>query len=144
MECREAKGKLVAYVDGQLSGADRETIGEHIPHCSMCQQEVKEWEKLSFVLGQYPEAKVSSDFVPRFWEKVQEQETVYRRQNLFFYRFAAATVALSLFLGIIGARLTMHNVNTEQLSAAVRIDYNMRDYSPDSLSRVVIYNESKE
>lgn len=150
MDCKEVQGKLAAYQEGRLGEETREAIREHVSHCPACAQELRQWERFSLFLGQYPELQAEDGFVPRFWEKVREHEDLERRKGIFFHRFAAATVVLSLLFGIIGGKMLAEREITERLAGDVKLEY-FRDYPPDSLSgRIgtlvsnIKYNEGRD
>jgi anti-sigma factor RsiW len=62
MNCNRFESKLIAYMDGKASGAERREVEAHIAACAACRSRVKEFGALWGMLDEMPAVQASQAF----------------------------------------------------------------------------------
>jgi anti-sigma factor RsiW len=83
MSCKRIEGKLIAYMDGRASDADRVAVESHLAECSACKARVEGFRNVWSMLDEMPPVEPSPAFEarlraamateprhPRFWEGI--------------------------------------------------------------------------
>jgi len=111
MNCEEIMKHLSEYIEGDLPPEMMAEYKFHIDNCPECQKEIREYEKTWQLLGEWENIEPGRNFLPDFWNKVEESEKEssltgkFRDfiSQLFSFRTPAwATVAIMIIALIIG------------------------------------------
>jgi len=83
MSCKRIEGKLVAFMDGRASDADRHAVEAHLTECSACKARVEGFSNVWSMLNEMPAVEPSPAFEARlrarmaaepqhvgFWESI--------------------------------------------------------------------------
>jgi anti-sigma factor RsiW len=83
MSCKRIEGKLIAFMDGRASDADRHAVESHLAECSACKARVEGFSAVWSMLDEMPPVDPSPAFEarlraamateprhPRFWEGI--------------------------------------------------------------------------
>lgn len=62
MKCKESRKLFSAYIDGELSDADRILLDVHLERCPKCRIELEEVRKIADLTSDLPEVQPSWDF----------------------------------------------------------------------------------
>ncbi len=85
MNCARMEGRLIAYVDGRASQAEREEVEAHLAACEDCRTRSEEFGRLWGVLGDLPafapspvfdarvRARLAAEPRPRLWSWLMPQ-----------------------------------------------------------------------
>lgn len=109
MKCKGIREKLSLYIDGLLSGPDKERFEDHIARCTECRQLLTETREAVKSVKQAGPVPLPTDFMVRLNERLDTE--VARQENrksiftLFPWRIAAA--AFSVAIVVIVAKETM-------------------------------------
>jgi anti-sigma factor RsiW len=112
MSCRNVVSRLNAYLDGELSGRDRERVEQHLGECGRCREALERLRAVADALAQLPTPPaVREGFANRVLARVrlraEPQPVVVQLWRSFSpaRRVAAAAVlALGIGLGALMAR----------------------------------------
>jgi anti-sigma factor RsiW len=103
MNCYKAKKKLSAYLDGEVSGADRKEIAEHLKSCRGCQEELAALSRISNTLDAIGRMEVPPYFMTRVRQGIRDAAKpvpFLERIRGIAMSFATATaVVVSLLIG---------------------------------------------
>ena len=108
IKCNISK-KSNAFIDGELRKSDFEKFQIHIKSCRICQNEIKELNKIDKYLSSYKDEEVPEDLNQKILASVKQ---ISQKDSLKFlsHKFAnlaiAASVALAFFAGLILSDLT--------------------------------------
>jgi len=99
-DCKFSK-KINAYLDNELNETDFFKLKDHLRSCPICQQEIRELNKLNAFLKSFQEEEVA-DFLK---EKIRSQinrlpETSSFSKNNFIKLTVAASIAASFIIGL--------------------------------------------
>lgn len=102
MDCRDAKELLSAFLDGETSKEESRQVEEHLAVCAECGAAQRRMLALDAMIAR-SETEVSPDFRDTLFSRMEAEELLPRRRNLFSFsiRWAlplAAAAALGLFL----------------------------------------------
>jgi anti-sigma factor RsiW len=107
MDCRECKGDLTAYLDGELPGAASERVRQHLNHCPPCRTEYEGLqESVSFVASHAPAIEPMPELWNNLRARISELPAAPRSSGLSAYFLmnrwaaAAATLAATVVLAI--------------------------------------------
>ena len=70
MNCNEIKILMMGYLDGELSGEDREKVETHLHTCTQCKKEFEKYTKLDVVTKSLNLIEPSDKEWERFWMKI--------------------------------------------------------------------------
>jgi anti-sigma factor RsiW len=83
MSCKRIEGKLIAFMDGRASDADRLAVESHLAECAACKARVEGFSNVWTILDELPPVDPSPAFEarlraamatepqhPRFWEGI--------------------------------------------------------------------------
>lgn len=74
MWCRRVRSQLSAYVDGELSAADRGAVAEHLSRCEVCSAERESLTKLTRITSLIPEEDLPSGLHSRIMSRLAYAE----------------------------------------------------------------------
>lgn len=106
MSCRNVVSRLNAYLDGELSGRDRERVEQHLGECGRCREALARLRAVADALAQLPTPPaVSEGFANRVLARVplraEPQPVVVELWRSFpLARRIAAAAALVLGIGL--------------------------------------------
>lgn len=75
MWCRRVRSQLSAYVDGELSAAERSAVAEHLSRCEVCSAERESLTKLTRITSLIPEEDLPSGLHSRIMSRLAYAET---------------------------------------------------------------------
>lgn len=106
MSCERLESKIVAYVDGQASDADRRVVEQHFRECAACKARVKGFASVWEVLDELPVHEPSDAFDARLAARLAAEPV---RQSAWSWlmpapRFALAVALLAVFSVWISSR----------------------------------------
>lgn len=114
---------LVAYLDGELAGALREEVAQHVARCPQCAQELKELEAVRGLLQRWPVAEAKAEARDRAWRRLQGARVAQPRRRAAWlrplFRYAlpiAAAVVVAVLVTISRQRPTETTVPEEMLA----------------------------
>jgi hypothetical protein len=120
--------QLSAYIDGELSAAERAELERHIPGCPECQEALGELRRVHDLLVALPMPKAPRSFalpldtrLPARPGQPASQQTATRRRRAGLIQWAgaiAATIGLFLLLGSVATGLL--GLNSKQYAASGR------------------------
>jgi hypothetical protein len=118
--------QLSAYIDGELSAAEREELERHIPGCPECQEALGELRRVHDLLAALPMPKAPRSFalpldarLPARPGQPAPQQAAMRRSRAGLIQWAgaiAATIGLFLLLGSVATGLL--GFNSKQFAAS--------------------------
>lgn len=73
MNCRDTEKKLVAYLDGKLTGAERRQVETHLAACAVCQERAVGFQSVWGALDEIPLVTPSPAFDVRVRARVQQE-----------------------------------------------------------------------
>jgi len=102
MDCRNAKELLSAFQDGETLVEESRQVEEHLAVCAECRAAQRRMLALDTMIAR-SETQVSPGFRDRLFSRMEDEELLSRRRNLFSFSFRwalplAAAAALGLFL----------------------------------------------
>ncbi len=65
MSCKRIEGKLIAFMDGRASDADRRVVESHLKECTACTARVEGFQGVWAMLGEGPVEEPSAAFEAR-------------------------------------------------------------------------------
>ena len=65
MSCKRIEGKLIAFMDGRASDADRRVVESHLTECAACKARVQGFNSVWTMLNEMPPVKPSPAFEAR-------------------------------------------------------------------------------
>jgi len=114
---------LVAYLDGELAGALRKEVAEHVARCPECAREVKELEAVRGLLQRWPVAEAEVEARERAWRRIQGarlgqpgRRAAWLRPLIRYALPMAAAVVVAALLTISWQRPTETTVPEEMLA----------------------------
>ena len=114
--------KSGAYLDSELSAADRSAFEAHLPACSECSQEVARLQRLSNFLSSAPKPEFNPQQL--FWKARQNRQGILR----FAEMLTAAAAVVILICGIwllrqdSQSRNTANTINWERVVVTQQFD----------------------
>jgi predicted anti-sigma-YlaC factor YlaD len=125
MKCSQIRRKLSAFLDGEVTEAEKQFISAHLKSCQLCRKKLEELSKVLDVLDVVDEVQVSPFFVTRLKHRITEQESksLVRLPFVEWIRratvpvFSTALVCLSLLLGYNLGKM-IHQEGVESISIA--------------------------
>jgi anti-sigma factor RsiW len=106
MSCERLEAKIISYVDGNASEADRRSVEEHIRECAVCKARVKGFSGIWNVLDELPAHEPSAAFDARLRARLAAEPA---RPSMWGWlmpapRFALAVMMLAAFSVWISSR----------------------------------------
>jgi len=102
MKCEKIRRKLSAYLDGELTEAERRVVASHLESCDLCSREYEEFQRLHAVLSNLDPVEAP----PYLWRRVERglilpQRTGFWEQVVgrLVYAPAAAAILIGLLVG---------------------------------------------
>jgi anti-sigma factor RsiW len=109
MKCNDVQQRIKAYLDGELSDWEAETISSHIKSCASCSKEAELLSRTWELLLALPEPRAVPDLVPATLSRILAESDKSFLQKLAQRLIpipVPAVATIALVLGIfIGARL---------------------------------------
>ena len=99
MKCSEVKRKLSAYLDGEVSDADRKEIAEHLKTCEDCQEELAALSSVSDALVLLGGIEVPPYFMTRVRQCISDEAKAIP----FLERIRSIAVTAATAIAVIGA-----------------------------------------
>jgi anti-sigma factor RsiW len=65
MSCKRIEGKLIAFMDGRASDADRRAVKSHLAECAACKARVEGFSSVWTILDEMPPTEPSAAFEAR-------------------------------------------------------------------------------
>jgi predicted anti-sigma-YlaC factor YlaD len=102
MDCRDANELLSAFLDGETTVEESRNVEEHLAACAECRAAQRRMLALNVMVAR-SETPVSPGFRDSLFSRMEAEDLLPRRRNLFSYSFRwalplAAAAALGLFL----------------------------------------------
>ena len=72
--CEQITRELVAFLDGELSDADRRPVAAHLSTCLGCRREVERLGTVQRWVSDRPPVELSADFAAEFWRRMNAAE----------------------------------------------------------------------
>ena len=111
MSCRNVVSRLNAYLDGELSGRDRERVEQHLGECGRCREALARLRAVAHALARLPEPPVPQGFAERVVARARLRARLqpvvvelWRSFPLARRIAAAAALVLGIGLGALMAR----------------------------------------
>ncbi len=109
MECENVRTKLKAFVDGELEGAERTAIRDHLDVCRDCSTAAKQMARLPGVLRAWKAGEPPPDLFGRLQSKLESHESWWRKFfTPAFARKAALRVAEAAAIVLITLAVSRH------------------------------------
>jgi anti-sigma factor RsiW len=89
--CDTIKESLGAWLDGELSGGDAESVRSHLAACSVCAEERRQLEKLQFSLKKVLESQAAGVAIDSIWRGVQRKIAEKRPPHEVLWEWARET-----------------------------------------------------
>lgn len=103
--------KLSAYIAGELEQEEHNLVQMHISKCHLCQNEIRNLQRLDDFLGQYTDEEVPAGLNERILNSVSSKRTnPFLRKVISFS--IAATVLISFMAGVLISN-TLYAQNTD-------------------------------
>ena len=118
MECKYVENKIIDYLEGKISGEDREKIGGHLKECEKCKLLMNNVSSVWNSLTSSPKFDLS----PYFWSKLHNRILEYEKPRVLRFPvfekplkyFKIATVTAIFIFGIFsGYKLGVSYMNRE-------------------------------
>lgn len=123
--CEQVTSELVAFLDGELSDADRRPVAAHLSTCLGCRREVERLGTVQRWLSDRPAIEPSADFATDFWRRMNAEEAAVptlrpRRRvwQLVVPALAAAAVLALVARSIVTSPSTAPSAPAKQVAEA--------------------------
>ncbi len=113
--CDDFVAPIMAYIDGELSGTDRQRLMEHLRQCAHCAAQVQKLRLLRVQLRNLPRLSTSPGFEAGLRARLRREEQARSRRTLPLATFASLRVAgyafavVVLCLAALGALLMLRH-----------------------------------
>lgn len=104
MKCPKIRKELVAYLDGEASARQTETIEAHLAICKSCRKELSALKGCLVLLRKAPQIAASENFYKRLRKKIDGHRIPSRRRlspQLFYLVSLAASLLIIVFIGFL-------------------------------------------
>lgn len=108
IKCSFSK-KSNAFINGELSKSDFEKFQSHIKSCRICQNEIKELNKIDKYLSSYKDEEVPKELNQKILasvNQISQKDTLKFLSHKLAYMAIAASVAFAFFAGLVLSDLT--------------------------------------
>ncbi len=128
MNCERMENRLIAYLDGKASAADRREVEAHLAACGACRTRAEEFRALWSVLDEAPPAQPSPAFDARLRARVAAEPA---RASVWAWlapspRLALAVTLLAVFsVWLSSLPPTTTPVQTQQAAAPAEAEFRM-------------------
>jgi predicted anti-sigma-YlaC factor YlaD len=148
MKCSEAKRKLSAYLDGEVSSADEKEMADHLKICSSCQKELAALSEVTDVLGVLGGMEPPPYFMTRVKQCIRDERKpipfLERIRSVAISVATAVVMVVSLLIGNQFGKILYQSVAPAEVSATVEATDilgvgTLNEFPAGSLSD--IYNE---
>jgi len=95
MNCETIEKRLIAYLDGRASAAERREVEAHLAACGACRTRAEEFRLLWGVLDEAPQLEVSPAFDARLRARIAAEPP---RQSLWAWLVPSPRLALAVSL----------------------------------------------
>ncbi len=112
-KCKYSK-KINAYIDGELNEKEFIKVRDHLKNCHLCQNELREINRLSEFLSQYKDEDVPEKINQRILDAVKtlsERNFFYRLPGKVIKLSIAASVVLAFLSGIVLSNIAFTSAN---------------------------------
>ncbi len=123
MNCETMEELLSAYIDGEVSEEERQTVEQHVALCASCRATVQDFSTAQTFVRTLPIFDAPQGFRQRVTARVERSSRMWFRIRQFVPRFAFGTVALLMMsAGILFWHLRQAPLNqTEQYAASIEV-----------------------
>jgi len=119
MRCKKVIGQLSAYLDGQLSAAEREAVRSHVAGCARCRGELEALGRTVYAVADLPRLQAPSDLRDQVMAKLDQAAPAEARPPRWrVYWGAAAAVAFAVVIMLLTTRPTPSRTEPEAVPAA--------------------------
>lgn len=144
MNHQELKNKILEYYDGELKGALRSEVGEHLAQCKECKEVYDGWARKARVFPRVSPQAVSSDFfVHQVMEKIREIEKPAPARPAFsafrwFVPAAGIVLATVLFFPSSSPNLSVDSFFAQGLSGQTEWFYSTNQLTADDAVQLLM------
>ena len=131
MTCSQVKKKLNAYLDGEISEKEQQSISEHITSCASCQQELEALKIVSQTLTDVDDVEVTPYFRMHLKNRLRDERTGGEKTFSFLEWIRKVTIpiaATALFVISIIAGGQMGRIIYQQTAQATQTQAAEIDY----------------
>ena len=96
MNCETLEELISAYVDGEVSEEERQTVEQHVASCASCRATLQDFSTAQTFVRTLPTFDAPQDFRQRVTERVERKSRFWMWNWTFVPRFALGTIALLL------------------------------------------------
>lgn len=123
MNCETMEELLSAYIDGEATAEERQTVEQHIASCASCRAALQDFSTVQTLSRMLPVLDAPQGFRQRVTERVERTSRTWFRIRQFAPRFALGTIALLLIsTGVLFWQWRQSPVNQpEQYAASVEV-----------------------
>ncbi|MGO8702802.1 MAG: anti-sigma factor family protein [Candidatus Brocadiia bacterium] len=99
MNCEKVIGQFSAYLDGQLTAAEREAVRSHVADCARCRDELEALSRTVYAVADLPRLRAPSDLREQVMAKLDGVTPAQARPPRWrMYWSAAAAVAFAIVI----------------------------------------------
>lgn len=123
--CERERGRIGAFLDGELEAGERAALEAHLPTCAGCRQALEDQQRLARAFAALPAVAVPADFEARFWARIARGDDASQGLLARLRRWLSPGRALALAgAGAVVALLFFVNydVPTHQAVATVAVE----------------------
>ncbi|MDD3580462.1 MAG: zf-HC2 domain-containing protein [Desulfobacca sp.] len=132
LDCQKVKELLSAYMDDELSEAQRELVQAHLGKCPVCRQELARLERLWQTLAALPEVAPPADLVERVLVQLPPRQAPWWRS----LALAASLLVGIMIGGSLGVNLHQGLYQTDSEPQVVALEV-FEDFPPASLGTLL-------
>lgn len=109
MNCKTFRLRIDELSDGELAGALRRALEQHLAHCSRCRKELDEWKRLNALMRSIPRVEAPENFETALWNRIRShQETLRSRKGGPILASSWAQAAAALFVFVAAGLLVLN------------------------------------
>jgi anti-sigma factor RsiW len=123
MSCDTMEVLLSAYIDGEVTAEERQTVEQHVAHCESCRVMLQDFSTAQTLVRTLPTFDAPQGFRQRVTERIERTSRIWFRVRQFAPRFALGTVVLLMIsAGVLFWHLQQAPQNqTEQYAASIEV-----------------------
>jgi anti-sigma factor RsiW len=120
--CEQVTSELVAFLDDELSDADRRPVAAHLSTCLGCRREVERLGSVQRWVSDLPPIEPSADFATNFWRRMNAAEaavsTLHPRRRV--WQLAVPALAAAAVLALVARSLVTSPTTAPSAPAAAK------------------------
>ena len=122
MNCETLEELISAYVDGEVTEEERQTVEQHVASCASCRAALQDFSTAQTLLRTLPVLDAPQGFRQRVTERVEQKSRSWAWRWLAAPRFALGTIALlSISAGVLFWSLRQTPNQIEQYAASIEV-----------------------